>query len=108
MTQEPWEIRRYIDERGVRPFEEWFLVLDKQAQSRVIDRLDRLAAGNFGDFKPVGRGVYELRLFFGAGYRIYYALLDGQVVLLLAGGSKKSQSKDIKKAQKYWKSYRSK
>ncbi|MEL6489565.1 MAG: type II toxin-antitoxin system RelE/ParE family toxin [Cyanobacteria bacterium J06634_6] len=101
MSRRIWELRRYIDKSGSRPFEKWFSTLDKKTQVRVSARLDRIVSGNFGDFKSVGKGVYELRLFFGSGYRIYYALLDRRVVLLLAGGDKKDQSKDINKAQRY-------
>ena len=106
MLNRPWEIRRYIDENGISPFERWYSKLDQKTQVRISDRLDRVAVGNFGDFKSVGKGVYELRLFFGAGYRIYYATLQGQIILLLAGGDKKKQSRDIKMAQEHWNRYR--
>ena len=69
-------------------------------------RLDRVSLGNFGDHKSVGEGVYELRLSFGPGYRIYYGLAGEHVVLLLAGGAKGKQTKDIRTAQKLWKSYK--
>lgn len=68
-------------------------------------RIDRLAAGNFGDHKPCGNGVWELRIDVGPGYRVYYAM-DGQtVVLLLCGGDKRSQQSDIDAAVKYWNDY---
>ena len=107
MAQRQWEVRGYEDERGTRPFEEWLSTLNKKNRARIEARLDRLICGNFGDYKAVGRGVYELRLFFGSGYRIYYAIAGKQIVLLLAGGDKKSQTKDIRKAQSYWDQYRS-
>ncbi|MEM9946044.1 MAG: type II toxin-antitoxin system RelE/ParE family toxin [Cyanobacteria bacterium P01_D01_bin.36] len=108
MTRKQWEIRGYENERGIRPFEEWLLTLSKTTRVRVEERIDRLTYGNFGDHKTVGKGVYELRLFFGSGYRVYYAIVGTQIVLLLAGGDKKSQTKDIKKAQSYWNQYNSK
>lgn len=108
MEQNPWEVRGYEDENGERPLEIWMSALDSKTRLRIEDRLDRLPLGNFGDHKAIGKGVYELRLFFGPGYRIYYAIADRQVVLLLAGGDKKSQSRDIKRAQEYWNQYRAK
>ena len=68
-------------------------------------RLDRVQLGNFGDHKTVGGGVSELRFFFGSGYRVYYGIDQGKLVLLLIGGDKKSQNKDITRAQKYWNLY---
>jgi putative addiction module killer protein len=67
--------------------------------------LEYLAQGNYGDYKGVGEGVYELRFFFGAGYRVYFANDGDKVVLLLYGGDKGSQSKDVTKAKSYWKDY---
>ena len=102
MPQEPWEVRRYIDERGVCPIEDWLLKLDRKTQTRVEARLDRIVDGNFGDCKPIAEGLYELRFFFGSGYRIYYAVVGRQIVILLAGGDKKSQSKDIRMVKSLW------
>ena len=106
MFQQPWKIQKYTNEQGIKPFDRWLSTLDNMSQVRVDVRLKRVAAGNFGDRKFIGEGVYELRLFFGAGYRIYYALADERVVLLLAGGDKKSQSRDITKAKNHWSQYR--
>ena len=61
--------------------------------------------GQFGDCKAIDRSLYELRLFFGPGYRVYFGEHDGKTVLLLAGGDKSTQSKDIKKAKEYWETY---
>ncbi|MEL6350189.1 MAG: type II toxin-antitoxin system RelE/ParE family toxin [Cyanobacteria bacterium J06627_28] len=102
-----WEIRGYENDKGIRPFEAWISTLSEATRIRVEERLDRLTYGNFGDHKAVGKGVYEPRLFFGPGYRIYYAISGKRIVLLLAGGDKKSQSKDIRKAQSYWNQYQS-
>ena len=99
MSQSPWEVRIYEDETGRYPFEEWRSTLDAKVRARVVARINRIREGNFGDCKSLGQGLYELRLFFGAGYRIYYAKIGQQVILLLAAGDKKSQSKDIKIAR---------
>ncbi|MEM9806928.1 MAG: type II toxin-antitoxin system RelE/ParE family toxin [Cyanobacteria bacterium P01_D01_bin.56] len=101
-----WQIQKYVTEDSDCPFDEWFLKLDRQTQVRVDVRLDRVSLGNFGDHKSVGEGVYELRFFFGPGYRVYYGLIGNQVVLLLTGGAKKKQTKDIKTAQKLWQDYK--
>ncbi len=99
-------IEKYETANGLVPFDEWFDDLDESVQARVDARIDRVALGNFGDCKSVGEGVFELRLSFGPGYRIYYALSGLEIVLLLVGGDKKTQKKDIKTAQHYWKEYR--
>ncbi|MEM9161740.1 MAG: type II toxin-antitoxin system RelE/ParE family toxin [Cyanobacteria bacterium P01_F01_bin.4] len=106
MRQEHWEIQKYITESGRCLFDDWFSALDNQAQARVDVRLDRLSLGNFGDHKPVGEGLYELRFFFGPGYHVYYAIAGNKVVLLLTGGAKKSQQKDIKTARNLWNHYK--
>lgn len=73
---------------------------DRKVRARILDRIDRLAAGNFGDWASVGHGVSELRMHFGPGYRVYYLRQGDVVVVLLCGGSKSSQSNDIRRAQK--------
>jgi putative addiction module killer protein len=98
-----FELIVYQQDRGQRPFDKWFQGLrDKRAQSRVITKLDQVRAGNFGDFKPVGAGVIELRIDVGAGYRIYCARHGEALVILLCGGDKHSQSKDIRRATEFW------
>lgn len=80
-------------------YQDWFIGLsDKLVRSRIEARLRRLQDGNAGDVAPVGEGVSELRLHFGSGWRVYYTEQDGQIIILLAGGSKNSQSRDIKLA----------
>jgi len=81
-------------------FDKWFDGLkDRQTKNKVLARLDRVANGNFGDNKAIGGDLYELRFFFGAGLRIYYTIRCGEIVLLLAGGNKSTQSRDVQKAK---------
>jgi putative addiction module killer protein len=96
-------IRIYKSESGQEPFSGWLKKLkDKSARAHIRRRIDRLHLGNEGDHKSVGQGVFELRLAFGPGYRVYYGKANDALVVLLCGGDKSSQSKDIKLAQKYW------
>jgi putative addiction module killer protein len=102
------EVREYVTNNGYNPFHAWLISLkDRQARSRIRTRIDRLSLGNFGDTKSVGSGVFELRLHFGPGYRIYFGQRGDQLVLLLCGGDKKSQSDDIRTAHIYWNDFRS-
>jgi len=100
------EILRYITQSGRDVFGEWLAELDDvRAVAKIQVRIDRLAAGNFGDCKPVGEGVWELRIDWGAGYRVYYAMAGRTRVLLLCGGDKRQQSSDIRRAIDFWKDY---
>lgn len=88
-----------IEIRKTRIFASWLDGLrDIQARARIQARLARLAAGNTGDVKPVGGGVSELRIDYGPGYRVYYTQQGSEVVILLAGGDKKTQATDIRTA----------
>ena len=78
---------------------------DSRALSIVRARLNRIRLGNFGDCKSVGRGVEELRIDFGPGYRLYYGRQGSTVVVLLGGGDKRTQTRDIRIAQKFWEEY---
>jgi putative addiction module killer protein len=90
-----------IEIRQTGVFSDWFRELrDEKARSRILIRIRRLSLGNFGDVKPVGDGVSELRIDYGPGYRVYLQQRESALVLLLAGGSKKTQSTDIAKAKK--------
>ena len=84
---------------GKCPFTEWMSSLDKATKFRVQSRLTRLLENNFGDYKKIDNEISELRLKFGAGYRIYYTEIDNIIVLLINGGDKSTQQKDIKKAK---------
>jgi len=88
------------------PFQEWVNSLtDKSVQAAVLARVNRLRLGTFGDWKSIGDGVCELRIHQGAGYRLYFGRRGQTVVILLAGGEKRSQDADIKTAKRYWKDY---
>lgn len=101
------EIFRYQKEDGAEPVTDWLQSLrDKQAQAKFRIRLKRLEAGNFGDCETVGDGVLELREHLGAGYRVYFGRHGQTVVILLCGGSKKSQASDIKTAKEYWEDWK--
>jgi len=101
------EVFRYQTEDGKEPMTDWLLSLrDKQAQAKIRVRLKRLEAGSFGDCDPVGEGVQELREHLGAGYRVYFARHGQAVVILLCGGSKKTQATDIKTAKEYWQDWK--
>ena len=96
----------YRDARGREPFTEWYKAIsDLRTQARIRNRLRRVETGNLGDCKPVGRGVAELRLDFGPGYRVYFAELADRLILL-AAGNKSTQQRDIKRAQVYWAEYK--
>ncbi len=88
---------------GKEPAAEWLESLkDQVSRSRIYARILRAEGGNFGDHKPVGEGLLELRITIGPGYRIYYALDGSDIILLLMGGDKSTQKKDISLAKKYW------
>jgi putative addiction module killer protein len=102
METNPIRIEIYRDGIGVEPFTEWLEQLgDKTARLKVLTRLDRLEKGNYGDYKRFG-SLGELRLDFGPGYRVYFGQQGNNLVLLLAGGDKSTQSSDFKLAQARW------
>lgn len=106
MEAKPRELVIYQTATGGAPFEDWLNGLrDVQGRAIVRKRLNRVRLGNLGDAKPVGEGVFELRIDFGPGYRVYFGEDKGELVVLLCGGDKSTQSKDIKKAQEYWRDY---
>jgi putative addiction module killer protein len=102
----PLKIWIYVDAFGRIPFNEWRsgLVLDERI--RINNRIERLKRGNWGDWRPVGDGVVELRVHHGPGYRVYVGRQDLQAVLLLGGGDKSTQEKDIRTAQTRWADFR--
>ncbi len=101
------EIRHYVSRAGKDVFDGWLSQLDDaRAQAKIASRINRLAAGNFGDCRPLRQGVRELRIDWGPGYRVYYAMLGRVCVLLLCGGDKRKQSSDIDRALDYLKDYK--
>ncbi len=103
---QPKEVIIYETADHVRPLDVWRTQLrDLAARARIEKRVNRLLQGNPGDYKSVGNAVYEMRIDFGPGYRLYFAFAERQIVLLLCGGSKATQAADIKDAQLYWDDY---
>jgi putative addiction module killer protein len=101
------EILRYVTDSGKDVFGEWLAALkDARARAKIAARVARLAAGNFGDCKALRDGVWELRIDWGPGYRVYYAVLEETSVLLLCGGDKRKQTADIKRAIEYMNDYK--
>lgn len=102
----PKRVIVYANDSAKEPFTEWLFGLrDVMGRKRILARISRLQQGNFGDFEQVGDGVNELRMFFGSGYRVYFGEHGTDIVVLLCGGDKGSQSKDIQQAKAYWKEY---
>ena len=100
------KVLSYKSPDGRFPYREWRASLnDEDAEVAVDVRITRLSAGNFGDSRTIGGGVFESRIDFGPGYRIYYGT-DGDEVILLCGGNKSTQDADIARARKYWNDYK--
>jgi putative addiction module killer protein len=103
MQSNPRELRIYETAQGQAPFSSWFDSLrDRAASARIQKRLDRVELGNLGDYRSIGEGVFELRVDYGPGYRIYFAQTDLVVILILCGGDKRSQNQDILQAKQFW------
>ena len=102
MDAQPQEIVLYLFQDGRCPFTIWLSALrDRQARANIRRRLDRIELGNLGDTKPVDEGVMELRIHYGPGYRVYFSQAGSRIVLLLCGGDKKTQDRDILRAKQY-------
>jgi putative addiction module killer protein len=101
------EIRHYLSRAGKDIFDDWLTELaDARAQAKVASRINRLAAGNFGDCKSLRQGLYKLRIDWGPGYRVYYAMIGKVCVLLLWGGDKRKQAGDIERALQFLNDYK--
>jgi len=98
-------VREFLDDRGRSPFRDWLVGLDRAVRARIQARIVRFEMGNLGDLKHLGGGVWEARLAFGPGYRVYLGKSGQQLVLLLLGGDKGSRTEDIRRAQEYWAKY---
>lgn len=100
------EIKIYTTESGKQPFIEWLEALkNKDDRYRIKERLDRVALGNLGDWKSITGDLCEFRCHFSSWFRIYFGWDKDEIILLLCGGNKSSQSSDIKKAKQYWEDY---
>ena len=100
------EIREYLDPSGRSPFGLWRANLDVHARAKVSTALERFSAGNMSQVKGLGAGVSEMKIDFGPGYRIYFGRDGTEVILLLGGGTKKRQQRDIADAQSRWSDYK--
>lgn len=98
-----YRILVYVDSNGLAPLLTWLeLLKESEIRARIKVRIDRVRLGNFGDAKSVGSGIHELRLHFGIGYRIYFGVIAQRSIVLLCGGNKSTQRRDISKARIYW------
>ncbi|WP_404415272.1 type II toxin-antitoxin system RelE/ParE family toxin [Marinospirillum sp.] len=103
------EITHYLTADGHDPFQTWLdqvKAKDVRAAMRVLTRINRLSAGNAGDCKSVGGGVFEMRITYGPGYRVYYTHVKDKLVMLMIGGTKKRQASDIEQAKAFLADYR--
>ena len=100
------QVLEYLDEKGRSPFRRWFDRLDAVAAAKVAIALTRIEQGNTSNAKAVGGGVHEYRLDFGPGYRIYFGMDGAVLVILLGGGTKQGQQRDIDAAQGRWSDYK--
>ncbi len=107
MQEFSYEIDYFVSEDGIKPFKEWLERLrDVQGRAKIRIRLDRVRLGNFGDSRKVGEGVHELRIDYGPGYRIYFGQDGSRIILLLLGGDKSSQKRDIARSKELWRNYK--
>jgi putative addiction module killer protein len=100
------KIRYYIDADGDAPFAEWFAGLAPTVSARIARAIARIEQGNFSNAKGVGEGVLEYKINFGPGYRVYFGRDGDTIVILLTGGTKKRQQRDIDAARGYWRDYK--
>ena len=101
------ELRIYRTKEGHEPFTKWLESLkDRLGRANITNRLNRVVHGNHGDCEHVGDGVYELRIHYGPGYRVYFSQQRETLILLLLGGNKRNQARDIRKARQFWKEFR--
>jgi putative addiction module killer protein len=98
-----YQVKYYVTSSGRCPVRKWLDRLDTKSRHRLEARVLRMMVGNFGDHKAVGQGIWELRMDFGPGYRLYYGIQGRDIILLLCAGDKASQVKDILQARTYWK-----
>ena len=100
------EVREYVDSEGRSPFARWFDGLNARAAAKVVTALVRIEHGNLSNTKSVGTGVSECRTDFGPGYRVYFGKDGDTLIILLGGGTKKRQQRDMEAARAFWREYR--
>lgn len=100
------KIKQYIDANDHSPFDKWFLELNSEAAAKITKAIYKLELGNLSTVEGVGGGVFEQKIDFGPGYRVYFGKDGNEIVILLCGGTKKRQSNDIEKAKEYWQDYK--
>ncbi len=105
MINEVYKLKIYSTESNKEPFTLWLNSLEKPDRAKVRARLDRIIVGNFGEYKHIYQEIYELKFKSNSGFRVYYAIDGDKIILLLSGGNKSTQSRDIKKAKEYWNNY---
>jgi putative addiction module killer protein len=106
MPADEYSLRYYRTVNNKDPLGEWLRLLPKEAAGRVMIRLERLRLGNFGDARALGKGLSELRIDTGPGYRVYFVVEGKSTVVLICGGDKSTQKKDIRRAREYLADYR--
>ncbi|MDP2951397.1 MAG: type II toxin-antitoxin system RelE/ParE family toxin [bacterium] len=100
-------IRYYVLPSKISPFKEWFYSLkDSKIKSIVLTRINRVVLGNLGDCRSLGETIYELKIHYGPGLRLYFGIVENIIIILLLGGTKKSQKQDIAKAKEYWQDFK--
>ena len=102
----PFLVEEYVRENGAVPYQDWFDSLDAAAAAKVAVAKVRLSLGNTSNVKGVGSGVFELKIDFGPGYRVYFGKDGPTIAILLGGGTKKRQQRDIEDAQACWRDYK--
>ncbi|KMJ53778.1 addiction module protein [Vogesella sp. EB] len=100
-------VEHYLQENGADPFANWLMGLDKKTMARIVQRIDRFKLGNLGDHKHTREGVFEARLDFGPGYRLYFLRDGSKIIVLLCGGDKGTQDRDIDRAVDFLRDYHS-
>ena len=106
MLVHQYEVEIFTTQQGKEPFSEWFQNFNRDIQARIFLRINRIRNGNFGDYKNLGDEIFELKINFGSGYRIYFGKDGKKLIILLCAGNKKTQNQDIQRAKDYWLEYK--
>ena len=107
LASHPRKVLEYVAPNGKKPFAEWLLKLkDIKGRAIILRRINQAEEGNFGNYRDFGEGLYEFKISFGPGYRVYFGIDGDALIILLCGGDKGSQDDDLRKAKRYWEDYR--